>query len=840
MSGGGGSQVVGYRYSFDIHMGIGRGPVDELVSIAVADRLAWQGSMTASGAGAIAAPELFGGDAKEGGIEGTFDLLMGEDTQVPTAGLAALQPPGVLTGFRRRVTLFYSGLVCSINPYPKKWSFRVRRAVQGWDGDVFRPDLAAITLDGDGGGATAADHFRLLDPPKVWPLSIVHSVSWSGDGRFLALAQGIQVDGMQVNAMLYKRNGRTLTFWRSLEMTAWTTDDNFTSAVAWSPDSKYLALAYADEPYIGMYRRDGEDFVNIAAGAFGTLPPGTVLSAAWSGDSTQFAMGRVVAPYVLIYRLVGGTFTKVADPAQLPTGNANGVALRSDGAFLAVAHDNAPFLSVYRREVDGTFTKLPDPATLPAGKARGVAWSPDGTHLAVAHDNAPFVTVYRQTGDIFEKRDDPATLPAGNAYAVSWRNDSAYLSVSHAGAPFLTLYKQSEHVLFKLADMAGMPDSLSRANAWSPDGQQLAVGQDAPYYVKTYGQGSSYSELTPNHEIRAMNPAHIIFECLTNREWGRGLDRSLLDHGAFGAAAEQLKAEGFGLCIKWSRRDSIETFVQSILDHIGATLYTNRSTALLTLTLIRGGYDRSALPLYDTTNGILEIRESTTSTSSGAINEVVVTYREAVLNEDKVVRVQNLASLQSSAGAFNSLAKAYPAIPTASLALRVAQRDLRTNAEGLRRFQVVMDRRAWKIAPGSVFRMRDTLRKVPDMVVRVARIEDGTLLDGRITLTVVQDVFSLPSSSFTGVEPDRWTPPNFNPCVGQHEVFEAPYFLLNRRMTRAEFDYLDESSAYLGVVAEKGQPMNSDYTLAVRNGPVEGGDWPTNDDAYCGYTPPTV
>lgn len=41
MSGGKGGGVSGYRYFFSIHMGICRGPVDELVEIRVGDRRAW-------------------------------------------------------------------------------------------------------------------------------------------------------------------------------------------------------------------------------------------------------------------------------------------------------------------------------------------------------------------------------------------------------------------------------------------------------------------------------------------------------------------------------------------------------------------------------------------------------------------------------------------------------------------------------------------------------------------------------------------------------------------------------------------------------------------------------
>lgn len=139
------SQIVGYKYSFGIHMGIGRGPVDELCQIKVGDRTAWAGSVKENTTVSIDKPNLFGGDAKEGGIVGTLDVMMGGPTQVAPNSLKAMLGNS-LPGFRRVFTAFYNGVVSTNNPYPKSWKFRQRRALQGWDGPVFLPDYAVIKI----------------------------------------------------------------------------------------------------------------------------------------------------------------------------------------------------------------------------------------------------------------------------------------------------------------------------------------------------------------------------------------------------------------------------------------------------------------------------------------------------------------------------------------------------------------------------------------------------------------------------------------------------------------------------------------------------------------------
>lgn len=139
------SQIIGYKYFFGIHMGIGRGPVDELCQIKVGDRTAWAGSVKENTTITINKPNLFGGDAKEGGIVGSLDVMMGGPTQTASTGLRAMLGD-TLPGFRRVFTAFYNGVVSVNNPYPKAWKFRQRRVLQGWDGPVFLPEFALIKI----------------------------------------------------------------------------------------------------------------------------------------------------------------------------------------------------------------------------------------------------------------------------------------------------------------------------------------------------------------------------------------------------------------------------------------------------------------------------------------------------------------------------------------------------------------------------------------------------------------------------------------------------------------------------------------------------------------------
>jgi hypothetical protein len=92
------------------------------------------------------------------------------------------------------------------------------------------------------------------------------------------------------------------------------------------------------------------------------------------------------------------------------------------------------------------------------------------------------------------------------------------------------------------------------------------------------------------------NPAHIIYEALTNAEWGMGSSSDLIDVAGFEAVGQTLFYEPLGLSVLWTKQQTLQDFIQEILDHIQAVLFVDPQTGLLTLKLIRGDYDVDTLP----------------------------------------------------------------------------------------------------------------------------------------------------------------------------------------------------------------------------------------------------
>lgn len=135
--------TVGYKYYLGMHMVLCHGPADKLYKIQVDKRDAWTGIST-GGTLSVNAPNLFGGEEREGGITGDLDFEMGAPTQTQNTYLQARLGTDI-PAFRGVVGAVLKQMYLGVNPYFKAWSFRLQRILTTSDGsEQWYPDKAPI------------------------------------------------------------------------------------------------------------------------------------------------------------------------------------------------------------------------------------------------------------------------------------------------------------------------------------------------------------------------------------------------------------------------------------------------------------------------------------------------------------------------------------------------------------------------------------------------------------------------------------------------------------------------------------------------------------------------
>jgi hypothetical protein len=316
--------------------------------------------------------------------------------------------------------------------------------------------------------------------------------------------------------------------------------------------------------------------------------------------------------------------------------------------------------------------------------------------------------------------------------------------------------------------------------------------------------------------VHAMNPAHIIYQCLTDPVWGRGLPTALVDENSFIYAANTLCSEGFGLCLPWLRKEEIDQFIAIVQDYIDCFLYPDPETGKMTIRLLRNDYVEADLPLFTPSSGLIEIQEDAASSQDDIFNEMIGQGFDPISKKAFTVRAHNLAARQSQ-GAPNPESRDLSGIPTRDLMGRVLQRDLKKMCSGLKKFIVVLDRSGWRIRPGMPFKVQDTRRGIEQVILRAVEVTDQSFKDGRVTIKCTEDVFGLPETTYIATTDSTWAPPSSEaiPAAGQ-AIFEANYRDIVLRQGAANTQALAPTTALFGVVALAPDPAMHQFDLDSR------------------------
>jgi WD40 repeat protein len=212
--------------------------------------------------------------------------------------------------------------------------------------------------------------------------------------------------------------------------------------VAFSADSKYLAVAHNTSPFITIYKRTGQFFEKIPNPT--VIPTAACTSVTFSDDNLYLAIGYFSSPYIIIYKIENDQFIKVVDPSPIPPNTVASLSFGLNSTYLATAHSGLggttqPRFSVYKRSGDN-FNRLANlsSSTIDQFGTDSVHFATDASYLAAigsGNTNLNFF-VYKRSGDSFTR----LTTPDVGGFAVRFSHNTDYLV---AGASSATrIYKR--------------------------------------------------------------------------------------------------------------------------------------------------------------------------------------------------------------------------------------------------------------------------------------------------------------------------------------------------------------------------------------------------------------
>jgi hypothetical protein len=255
------------------------------------------------------------------------------------------------------------------------------------------------------------------------------------------------------------------------------------------------------------------------------------------------------------------------------------------------------------------------------------------------------------------------------------------------------------------------------------------------------------------------NPAEMLFELLTNEDWGMGLNAADVDLASFQACGNSLAAEGAGLSILWDNTQTIETMIKEICRHVDALIYIDLTTGKYKMMIARADYDPATLPLFDESN-IIALTSYTRGAIDETTNEIRITYTDRAAGFiERTAEDHDPANFFMQGYAVAS-EDSYPGYTNADNAQRAAARDLKTLSYSLAKHTIRVNRKGNNLHEGSVYRWTWPEDGITEMVMRVLSIRYGTLDAGTIEINAVEDIFALTNSSFSapGAAPASFAP----------------------------------------------------------------------------------
>jgi hypothetical protein len=276
------------------------------------------------------------------------------------------------------------------------------------------------------------------------------------------------------------------------------------------------------------------------------------------------------------------------------------------------------------------------------------------------------------------------------------------------------------------------------------------------------------------------NPMNVIFELMTDDDFGVTIDVADINVTNFTTIANQLFDELHGYSNTWAQKSEAKAVIDDILRQIDATLFMEYTTGQFEVRLVRDPNIVSPfVPLILNESNVVELTSFRRVNWSETTNRIVVNWKDPEIAQTPSPAVQDdMANQRIQArnvvATFN-----HPGIDNPLLAAQVAAREIRANSFPLAIVSLVANRDAIDLRPGDVFELQWDELGISTMIMRVLAVAIGSDINIRIRIDCAQDVYSLGNTIYAEPGASLWfNPASIEPLASKaDDVFEAPLLL---------------------------------------------------------------
>jgi hypothetical protein len=381
--------------------------------------------------------------------------------------------------------------------------------------------------------------------------------------------------------------------------------------------------------------------------------------------------------------------------------------------------------------------------------------------------------------------------PGTNSQSVSpYLNDPARQQIA-AATPTCPRYAGTCHLVAK-----ALPGFVPPGSAAGALGAYLGTSTNVKpwsFEVERYAaqfSGQSGSE----HKVGAddANPINVIYELLTNTEWGFGFAASDIDVGfgsTFKNAADTMIAEGNGFSLFLDRALQAKDLLEELQRQIDGLVFLDQITGKWRIKLARADYDINTVPQLDETN-VTAVEDFTRGSWDDTTNQIQVKFdKRADEYKESYAVAQDQANAIIAGGGLlltpisTGAASHYPGVKNGTLASNLAWRDLRVQSYPLARVTLTVNRENYNVRMGDVVAWTSPTLGFTQLPMRITRINYGRPGEEQMKLQCVQDVFRFATASMGTPQNSMWQQPSVSLVAypsNSQLAFEAPRAIVTR------------------------------------------------------------
>lgn len=256
-------------------------------------------------------------------------------------------------------------------------------------------------------------------------------------------------------------------------------------------------------------------------------------------------------------------------------------------------------------------------------------------------------------------------------------------------------------------------------------------------------------------------------------------------------------ATGGSLALKWRSDGSAAT-------------YTNGNSAVSAASGGDGTWSPSItrdnmFELYEITiesfdeNHIMAVEEFARPSYGEVTNQVTVNWWDKIENKSRPVVAQDIALIEKQGNNIIESNLNHYGICNATLANKVAERELKLASSMLAAMRLKCTRRMSHLKPNGVFKLSWSDLGIVQMIVRVINVDYGSLQANEVFMTCLEDAFSTAETVYQDPPDSEWTDPiNDALDISNIDIIEIPYWILvNDIENQSVVDSYADASGYL-------------------------------------------